>query len=593
MSIDMQQFHGVFFEETQEHIYALERILLAMDPEELDQEDINCIFRAAHSIKGGSAIFGFDGLTGLTHVMESLLVHVRNQQLQLTPPLISTLLNSIDVLQLVLVAYQNDSPLPQLQIDQQTTLLEANLPQQSSSNHEMNDSETIDGFGFFDSSATDNESFGFFTPLPPIADTHGATKPLSDPEQQPSSDAIEAIKLPAVTSIRVDTNKIDSLVNLVGELVIADAMLQQMSQCEVSTSQSMQHALEQVTHHIRLMQDAVMNIRMLPLSFVFNRFPRVVHDMAKQLDKQVELVIQGSDTEIDKGMIEQIVDPLTHLIRNSLDHGIESASVRQQQSKPRVATITLSAYQKGNNIHIDVSDDGAGLPTQKILEKAYANGLVNTMDLTDEQIWPLIMAPGLSTAHLITDVSGRGVGMDVVKQNIEQLNGHINIHSTSGVGTTFSLSLPLTMAIVESMKVRCDDQIYIIPLSNIIESFRPNAEQMPSIANQQIIHIRGEYLPLIALRDLMAPHSPKPNPTQSIIMIIESGIRKFCLHVDSLDGQQQVVIKSLEKNYKAVTGVSGATIMGDGSVALILDVEQLAQHTPQQLTSTTNEVLHG
>lgn len=557
MSIDMQQFHGVFFEETQEHIHEMERILLGMDIANLDAEEINCIFRAAHSIKGGSAIFGFDGLAGLTHEMESLLVLVRNEQLSLNQTHISELLSSVDLLQTILNAYQTKSTIPKERSAQQIAVLQALLP-------ELSEHDEDDGFGFFEPLTT-------VSPVP----------------AQPDNAVISKTKTPATTStssIRVDTHKIDSLVNLVGELVIADAMLQQMHQTQTHSSENLHQALENVNHNIRMMQDAVMSMRMLPLSFVFNRFPRVIHDIASKLDKRVELVIEGAETEIDKGMIEKIVDPLTHLIRNSVDHGIESAVLRAQTNKPAVATVTLKAHQKGNNIHIDVSDDGAGLNKDKILEKAKENGLVDTQNLSDSQIWDLILAPGFSTAETVTDVSGRGVGMDVVRQNIEQLNGQITIDSHSGQGTTFSLSLPLTMAIVEGMKIRCAEQIFIIPLTNIIESFRPTSEQLPCVANQHIIHIRDAYLPLISLHDVMAPHAIKPHPTQSIIMIIESGKHKFCLHVDSLEGQQQVVIKSLEKNYKAVTGVSGATIMGDGSVAMILDVEQLAQIAKQQRT---------
>jgi len=581
MSIDMQQFHSVFFEETQEHIHEMERILLGMDVEALDAEDINRIFRAAHSIKGGSAIFGFDGLTGLTHEMESILVLVRNNELSLNKIHTTEFLTTIDLLQTIFNAYQQHESIPDKNIAEQIVKLQELLPKG------INSSEDDAGFGFFDlpissasstSSTTqtsDDEAFGFFEPLQPT--------PVKSPSPTPKKASEESAPTATSTSsIRVDTQKIDSLVNLVGELVIADAMLQQLHQTQVHSSENLQQALENVNHNIRLMQDAVMSMRMLPLSFVFNRFPRVVHDIASKLDKQVELVIEGAETEIDKGMIEKIVDPLTHLIRNSVDHGIESAAQRTRLNKPVGATVTLKAYQKGNNIHIDVSDDGAGLDTAKILKKAKENGLTDTADLTDTQIWDLILAPGFSTAEKVTDVSGRGVGMDVVRQNIEQLNGRISIDSQPNEGTTFSLSLPLTMAIVEGMKICCAEQTYIIPLTNIIESLRPTQEQLPSVANHPIIHIRDEYLPLISLHDLMAPNALKPHPTQSIIMIIESGKHKFCLHVDSLEGQQQVVIKSLEKNYKAVTGVSAATIMGDGSVAMILDVEQLAHIAKQQ-----------
>ncbi|MGI2091947.1 chemotaxis protein CheA [Shewanella oncorhynchi] len=380
-------------------------------------------------------------------------------------------------------------------------------------------------------------------------------------------------------TLRVETSKIDTLVNLAGELVITQSMLTLIgNEMTGDLGERLKTALNELERNTREMQEAVMSVRMLPVSFVFNRFNRLVRDLSEQLGKNVNLVIEGGNTEIDKGMIEKLVDPLTHLVRNSLDHGIEKPEKRLAAGKSEVGVLSLKASQRGGNIVIAVHDNGAGLHRERIIQKARENGLQVADNSSDKQIWQLIFAAGFSTAEEVTDVSGRGVGMDVVRRNIEALGGRIDIESTEGQGSTFEIQLPLTLAIVDGMTVSVGNQIYILPLVHIIESIQPQTEQLKFLAKERLLKVREEYLPLLNLYQLMEIEPNARCPEEGIVVLLESNHKRFGLCVDALVGQQQVVIKSLEKHYRRIPGVSGATIMGDGSVALILDVESLALH---------------
>ena len=664
MSVDMNQFHTVFFEESQEHLQTMEELLLNISTDAPDAEDLNSIFRAAHSIKGGSGIFGFDALTGLTHVMETILDRARNHELDLTTDIVDVLLATTDTLGDILQAYQDESEINWQQIEEGKAALEsilsaegdestdAELPVAADTTEEddsfgffddapgqpeaeivtqdddsfgffddapgqpqqaTNSSEEDDGFGFFDDAPGQSQadttasetkhdendgSFGFFTepkPAQPIKDEDAygffdqekssATTPANKP---PARAAKPPAKKPAKTatkndasSIRVETTKIDTVVNLVGEMVITQSILSMIGDdVEGNTGEKLSGAIDELSRNIREIQEAVMSMRMIPVSFVFNRFPRLVRDLAKTLDKKIDLIIEGGETEVDKSMIEKLADPLTHLVRNSLDHGIEPLEKRLAAGKPETGTVVLKAEQRGGNILISIQDDGGGLNRDKILEKALSNGLDVDPKMPDEDIWQLIFAPGFSTAEAVTDVSGRGVGMDVVRKNLEAIQGGIDIVSVGGQGSTFTIRLPLTLAIIDGMCVSVGSETYIIPLLNIIESLQPKPEQIKTLANDTMLWSRDQYWPLISLREQMQIDEPGKSIENSIIVLVEIGKKRYGIIVDQLLGKQQVVIKSLERHYKKVDGLSGATIMGDGRVAMIIDVDNLMKNEP-------------
>ena len=684
MSIDIEQFHGVFFDESDEHLDDMEQLLMSLDVESPDPEELNSIFRAAHSIKGGSGIFGFDALMNLTHVMENLLDKARNNELSVTADIVNVLLETLDVLKDTLNAYRDETPVPEDSIAERIKILNGVINGQStdaapgdgddSSEVSVNaqnesaqddsfgffddepngaieaaddsfgffDDEPVnealshndntksenndeDGFGFFDDEISNNtvdaqnettkaetaeveQGFGFFEDTPSAtnintsietassnnaqsASTQSNTATSSNNDQAPTSGASPTPtqaktppKPPAKkstaresASIRVDTTKIDAMVNLVGELVITQSMLSMIGQdVEGQVGERLQLAIDELQRNTREIQESVMSMRMLPLTATFNRFPRLVRDLAGKLGKQVELVLQGGSTEIDKSLIEKIVDPLTHLVRNSIDHGIEMPDKRVAAGKPEKGTVILSAEQKGGSIIISIIDDGGGLHRDKILDKARSNGLTVSDDMPDSEVWQLIFQPGFSTAEAITDVSGRGVGMDVVRRNIESIGGRIDIESSAGEGSAFFIHLPLTLAIVDGMCVSVGKQIFVIPLLNIIESFQPTKQQLKTLGNDTVLYIRDQYWPLVPLYDFMEVEDAALSPTEGIVVLLESSKKRFGVLVDALVGQQQVVIKSLEEHYRKVAGIAGATIMGDGKVALIIDADSIA-----------------
>lgn len=600
MSIDMQQFHGVFFEESQEHLETMEQLLLSLSLADPDTEELNSIFRAAHSIKGGSGIFGFTALTALTHILEGLLDKLRNHQLLPSRAMLDVFLEATDVLKDTLSAYRQQSPVDDAAITRMEKKLESF--QLSGDTAEKTADE---GFGFFDDepvaatveaskSAETDPFFGFFddldapasvvsieTPSQPVAANNPPVPAAATVPQQAS-------KKPASThetaSVRVDVEKLDCLINLVGEIVITQSMLAVMAeQLDGKMAEKFQVILDDLERNTREMQEAVMSVRMLPVSSVFNRFPRVVRELSSKLDKEIDLIIEGEQTELDKGLIEKLVDPLTHLVRNSIDHGIESASVRQQSGKSVRGTVTLQASRQGGNIVIAIQDDGAGLNREKIIAKALEKNIAVDNAADDQSVWQLIFAPGFSTAQQVTDISGRGVGLDVVKRNVLTLGGRIEIHSVAGQGTCFKIFLPLTLAIVDGMSVSVGEEIFIIPLANIVECLQPDAANIKSLAGQdQLLWVRDQYWPIVSLSAEMEIETDVKQATDGVIVLVESAHKHFALLVDALVGQQQVVIKSLEQHYRRVTGISGATIMGDGRVALILDIESLYENNPSE-----------
>lgn len=640
MSIDMKQFHAVFFDESQEHLDEMEHLLLELNTENPDAEQLNTIFRAAHSVKGGSGIFGFDALGSVTHIMESLLDNVRQGKLAINPQMVDLFLSSVDVLKGILDSYKSNTEIDWPSANKICERLEAvTHPQEAA---EAND---IEGFGFFadPSPNSTDDGFGFFSDpvLPSTEDAYGffgdepsdknsaatkktkkataKTKPvISNPEIAPAEPLV-SIGAPIVeekpiktsvaetlakdaplptsvkpkaqepvsaenSSIRVDVTKVDQLINLVGEIVITQSMLNLIGKSiDGPLGEKFQSVAGELERNTREIQEAVMSIRMLPVSFVFNRFPRVVRDLSTKLGKSIDLIIEGGDTELDKGLTEKLVDPLTHLVRNSIDHGIESVEVRAERNKNPTGTVILKAAQQGGSIVISISDDGGGLSRSKILAKAHEKNIPIADNPSDSDVWQLIFAPGFSTADQITDVSGRGVGLDVVKRNVQSLGGRIDIESQEGIGATFTIRLPLTLAIVDGMCVSVGDQTFIIPLVNIVESMQPLEKDIKTLAgDDQLLLVRDQYWPILPLYKAMQLEPDFTEAHKGIAVLIEANKHRFALFVDALVGQQQVVIKSLEQHYKRVQGVAGATIMGDGSVALILDVESLAVNVNQQ-----------
>ncbi len=426
------------------------------------------------------------------------------------------------------------------------------------------------------------------------ADEAPAAAPVQEaPEPAGSRDAAEsaaasagaggskAAKPKESGTIRVGVEKVDQIINLVGELVITQAMLLQTSQTlDPVLHDRLLNGIEQLERNARDLQEAVMSIRMMPMDYVFSRFPRVVRENATKLGKRIRLVTKGQATELDKSLIERIIDPLTHLVRNSLDHGLETPDARIAQGKDPEGTLILSAQHNGGQIIIDVIDDGAGLNRERILKKAISSGFPVSEATPDDELWQLIFAPGFSTAEKVTDISGRGVGMDVVRRNIQSMGGHVQLSSRKGEGTTTRIVLPLTLAILDGMSVKVGEETFILPLSHVTESMQATDEQIHRISEtEQVLHVRGEYLPIVALHEVFNVGNAETDLTRAIAVILQAEDQRFALMVDHLIGQHQVVVKNLETNYRKVPGISAATILGDGSVALIVDVFALRRTT--------------
>ena len=653
MSIDLTQFFQIFFEEAAEHLSTMETLLLALDVSNPSMDDLNAIFRSAHSIKGGAGTFGFTDMTEVTHVLETLLDKLRKQEMTLTDEMVSAFLEAGDVISTQLAAHRGEGEVDQAEVvaireklerltSAQPVLSHAEgtnsgqaapinatpkspaQPQENAAYGFFDDEpvvsapvqacpEPVEGadesYGFFDDDfgvpppkdveqKTEEQGYGFFTEIPvavaaaPVAPSLPAMRPEPVKVVEPAAAAPAskrpaekaATVPPAESSIRVDVGKVDQLINLAGELVITQAMLMQSAQEAISEgNEPLQRGLYQLERNTRDLQEAVMSIRMMPISFVFSRFPRLVRDLAGKLNKQVELKTVGENTELDKGLIEKIADPMTHLVRNSLDHGIESPEKRIAAGKDPRGTITLKASHQGGNIVIEVADDGGGLSRSRILAKAKERGLPVRDDITDQEVWMLIMEPGFSTAEVVTDVSGRGVGMDVVRRNIIELGGRLELDSVEGYGSRTIIRLPLTLAILDGLSVSVGLETYIIPLNAIIESLQVTATDLKTVSGEgQLLRVRGEYLPLLKVHEVFNTRPKAAGLENGIAVIVEAEGKKTALFVDELLGQHQVVIKSLESNFRKMPGISGATIMGDGRVALILDVAGLISHHGQR-----------
>lgn len=682
MTFDMAQFHQVFFEESFEGLDIMETGLLNMDPGAVDAEEINAIFRAAHSIKGGSGTFGFMNVSEFTHVMETLLDEMRDGRRQASSDAINVLLQSVDVLRDMLTAARDGGTPDEQRVNAQrseldrvladregapqapdaaveepvaTARAEADLepvgwkivfrphqhlmrtgndplriirelsslgdliaecdidelpdlteyePEDSYLSWNLRLQTPVDKAAIDDIFEWVEDDCDFavipvmpegYDPAAQAAAAAGATPapgpdlalappPVERRETEQRRQPEERRKVASSSasgssSIRVDIQKIDTLINMVGELVITQSMLGMLGDdFEMSRVERLKEGLVQLERHTRELQESVMRIRMVPISFSFSRFPRLVHDLSQKLEKKIELKMSGENTEVDKTVIEKIGDPLVHLVRNSLDHGIEKPDERVAAGKSETGTVHLSASHRGGNIVIEIRDDGRGLPRDKILNKAIERGLVKADEhLSDKEVYDLIFQPGFSTAEQVSDVSGRGVGMDVVRRNINELGGAVEIESTPGAGSAIIVRLPLTLAILDGQTIRIGEETYIVPLVSIIESIQIDQSMLNKVAGRgETFRLRDEYLPIVRMHEVFGiEHHDAKELTDGILVVVEGEGRKCGLFVDDLLGQQQVVIKSLEANYRKVEGISGATILGDGSVALIIDIPGL------------------
>jgi two-component system chemotaxis sensor kinase CheA len=709
---DLSQFYQIFFEEAGENLDQMEQMLLNLQPDSADDEELNGIFRCAHSVKGGAATFGFSDVAELTHQMESLLDRLRRHELTPNAAMVDVLLESADASRSLLARHQAGGEGPAMEtgdLVRRIAVLAAGgaapppaapapvaaaapvalapqpapapppapvaaksnglrklriqvgpmeRPQQADAIAELfhdipglgsirtldaprpdsrlfevetasSDEDLLDLFAFHVSReqiaitemvpseapvavaapapvaapVADTSGFGFFdgapgapgaTPAPAPAVVEQPAPAVVEPamgfaEQHASAPVKAAAKAsaqqagaqPEAATIRVAISKVDQLINLVGELVITQAMLAQNSRAlDPAVYQQLLTGLADLDRNTRDLQESVMSIRMIPMSVVFSRFPRMLRDLAGKLGKKVDFVTQGEATELDKGLVEKITDPLTHLVRNSCDHGVEMPAERVAAGKSETGTITLSASHQGGSIVIEVRDDGRGLSRSKILNKARERGLDVSDAMTDAEVWQLIFAPGFSTAAVVTDVSGRGVGMDVVKRNITALNGTVEIESTEGRGMKVSVRLPLTLAIMDGMSVGVGNEVYILPLSSVVESFQVKAESVNTVGQgAQLVKVRDEYMPVIELEKVFQVPRAGFEKASDIMVVVEADGSRVVLLVDELLGQQQVVVKNLESNYRKVPNVSGATILGDGKVALILDTGALVRRS--------------
>ncbi|HCM9747296.1 TPA: chemotaxis protein CheA [Enterobacter hormaechei subsp. steigerwaltii] len=667
MSMDITDFYQTFFDEADELLADMEQHLLDLVPEAPDSEQLNAIFRAAHSIKGGAGTFGFTILQETTHLMENLLDEARRGEMQLNTDIINLFLETKDIMQEQLDAYKSsaepdaasfeyicnalrqlaleakgeasapavpaaklsvvdavaepdtapDAPAGKLRVvlsrlkENEVNLLEEELGNLATLSNVVKGKDslaaTLDGgigqddivavLCFVieaDQIAFETEAAAVEAPAPTentpaVVAAAPALKAVPKETAAPARGEKPAARSSESTSIRVAVEKVDQLINLVGELVITQSMLAQRSnELDPVTHGDLITSMGQLQRNARDLQESVMSIRMMPMEYVFSRFPRLVRDLAGKLNKQIELTLMGSSTELDKSLIERIIDPLTHLVRNSLDHGIELPENRVAAGKSPVGNLILSAEHQGGNICIEVTDDGAGLNRERILAKAISQGMAVNENMTDEEVGMLIFAPGFSTAEQVTDVSGRGVGMDVVKRNIQEMGGHVEIQSKQGAGTTIRILLPLTLAILDGMSVKVADEVFILPLNAVMESLQPREEDLhPLAGGERVLEVRGEYLPLVELWKVFEVDGAKTEATQGIVVILQSAGRRYALLVDQLIGQHQVVVKNLESNYRKVPGISAATILGDGSVALIVDVSALQGLNREQRVANT------
>lgn len=649
-AVDLTQFHKTFFEESREGLDAMEAALLALDSGSTDAELVHTIFRAAHSIKGGAATFGFADVAAFTHVAESLLEEVRSGRRAVEGELIDLLLRSVDCLRVMLDRSSSGQPVA----DADSEALRGELvrlvsgetaapaavvaPKAAAASgwqirfvalphllqtgndplrlfrelQQLGRLEVVRAFVVEGAPAQfagidpglcylgwelrlhdvasragidavfdwlDGDCELVIEPLEDTVAVAAAIAPVASESVPAAPAAPRPVRETATassegSSIRVGIDKVDALINMMGELVITQSMLSDIGEkFEMSQLERLREGLLQLERNTRELQESVMRIRMLPIGSVFNRFPRLVRDLERKLGKQVRLELHGEHTELDKTVLEKIGDPLVHLVRNAIDHGLESPAQRKAAGKSEAGTLKLVAYHEGGNIVVQISDDGAGLNHAAIVAKAQQRGLVSAgQDLSDAEVAELIFQPGFSTADKATDLSGRGVGMDVVRRNVRDLGGSVGVRSVAGKGSTFTIALPLTLAIIDGLVTAVGCERYIVPLISIVESLRLRPEMVRKVAGGEVFHFRDDYVPIMRLHHAFSCADAVTDIERGIVVVVEEYGRRVGLLVDDLLGQQQAVIKSLEAHYQRVQGISGATILSDGSVALIVDV---------------------
>jgi two-component system chemotaxis sensor kinase CheA len=658
--VDLTQFHQTFFEESREGLDAMEAALLALDSGQADPELVHTIFRAAHSIKGGAATFGFGDMAAFTHVAESLLEEVRSERRPADEQLIELLLRSVDALRAMLgrcsrgqpaadadsealraalcrlvngeraapapvaplkaapaaswlvhftalphLLQAGNDPLRVFRELQQLGRLEvvrafvveaapASLAELDPGQcylgwelHLHGDVARGDVEGVFDwlegdcelaiepAPGPDPVPATTITPVVPVAALPAVVLPPARPVHGNGVAHEDVVTFHDGGSIRVGVDKVDALINMMGELVITQSMLSTIGeQFDPSQLERLREGLVQLQRNTRELQESVMRIRMLPIASVFNRFPRLVRDLQHKLGKQVRLELHGEHTELDKTVLEKIGDPMVHLVRNAIDHGLETPEHRRAAGKPETGTLRLEAFHQGGNIVVQISDDGAGLNHAAIAAKAQERGLIQPGEEPDDAaVAELIFQPGFSTAAQATDLSGRGVGMDVVRRNVRDLGGSVSVRSHSGKGSVFTIALPLTLAIIDGLVTAVGRERYIIPLISIVESLRLGRDTVRKVAGGgEVFRFRDAYLPIVRLYRAFGCEAAITDIERGIVVVIEGEGRRVGVLVDDLLGQQQAVVKSLEAHYQRVQGISGATILSDGSVALIVDV---------------------
>lgn len=638
LDADMKEICGIFFEECSEGLDVMESGLLGLDPGTADLEVVNDIFRAAHSIKGGAATFGFSEVSEFTHGVETLLDQLRAGERLVSEPIVQSLLSSVDCLRGMIESLSSDADIDRDQVaathariveildsaeqppaagaDRNSPLRKWKIafdpsPQLLKTGSDpMRLFEDLQSLGslraechldtlprlekldpehcylhwtlYLESDREEaeiKEAFGWViddcsVDIRRESEDTNRVAPSSTPGRKTTSAGKES------TSIRVSTDKVDTLLNLVGELVITQSMLKRCGdEYSPENINDLKDGLLALERYTRELQESAMQIRMLPISVSFSRFPRLVRDLSAKMGKQVNLKFSGEATELDKNVLEKISDPLVHLVRNSLDHGIETPAERLKSGKPEIGVLVLSASHENGNVVIRVEDDGAGLNREKILATARKRGLIaDDEELSDEQIDQMIFHAGFSTATEVSDVSGRGVGMDVVKNNIKELSGRLEVHSEPGRGSVFSIRLPLTLAILDGQLARVADDAYVLPLQSIVETVQVSGSEVNNIFDAgQIYRTRDKYIPVVRLRDAFNLGPADSNQESELLVIVESEGSTMGFFVDELLEQQQVVIKSLEENYRKIDGIAGATILGDGRISLIIDVPGLIQ----------------